>query len=357
MRRIVNLLAGLGVVLGSYSNAGASFHLIKIVEVYAGSAASPNAQYVVLQTYAVGETFVSGHSIQVFDATGAATPGGTFTFGSNLANGANQVKILIATAEAAAFFGLSADLTMTPVLARAGGKVCYDTIDCVAWGTYSGPSAGIGTPVNVPGGGLPLGRAVIRRLDVAGSATVLEGADDTNNNANDFVVGTPSPRNNAGSSGTVPSSTCGNGTPEGLEACDDANTTSGDGCSATCRLEIPKEASPSGDMTLAKGVGGAVIATYSPACGAMDHAAYAGSGPIAGGVSWTNSFCGLGTISPVVLPFADPPANSFLYFVIVAQTALAEGSYGRARPSGVERPEASGVGACDLPQVLSGACP
>ena len=31
--------------------------------------------------------------------------------------------------------------------------------------------------------------------------------------------------------------TCGNGVVEGTEECDDGNTTSGDGCSATCRLE------------------------------------------------------------------------------------------------------------------------
>src|SRR2546428_9962874 len=31
--------------------------------------------------------------------------------------------------------------------------------------------------------------------------------------------------------------TCGNGIVEGTEECDDGNTTSGDGCSATCQLE------------------------------------------------------------------------------------------------------------------------
>src|SRR3989475_2934755 len=35
------------------------------------------------------------------------------------------------------------------------------------------------------------------------------------------------------------SPTCGNGVVEGTEECDDGNTTSGDGCSATCQLENP----------------------------------------------------------------------------------------------------------------------
>jgi cysteine-rich repeat protein len=36
-----------------------------------------------------------------------------------------------------------------------------------------------------------------------------------------------------------PDPVCGNGTKEGSEACDDGNTTAGDGCSATCTVEEP----------------------------------------------------------------------------------------------------------------------
>src|SRR5690348_5757258 len=35
----------------------------------------------------------------------------------------------------------------------------------------------------------------------------------------------------------LPAATCGDGFVEGTEECDDGNTTSGDGCSATCQLE------------------------------------------------------------------------------------------------------------------------
>jgi cysteine-rich repeat protein len=42
---------------------------------------------------------------------------------------------------------------------------------------------------------------------------------------------------NRDAAGTVP--VCGNGLTEGGEQCDDANTTNGDGCSATCQLEGP----------------------------------------------------------------------------------------------------------------------
>jgi hypothetical protein len=41
--------------------------------------------------------------------------------------------------------------------------------------------------------------------------------------------------------------------------------------------------------------------------------------------------------------------------VIVANDAVAEGSYG-TDGAGAERPEAVGVGACDLPQALASRC-
>ena len=67
--------------------------------------------------------------------------------------------------------------------------------------------------------------------------TTLECCDDTGDSANDFVFGTPAPKNDAGTRGTLPASTCGNSTVEGLETCDDGNTAGGDGCSAVCRFE------------------------------------------------------------------------------------------------------------------------
>ena len=215
--------------------AQAVFHFMKVVEVFPGTAASPNAQYVVIQMYVSGQQFVSGHAVTVFNPAGS--PIATFTFPGNLPNGANQAKILIATPDAASFFGLSADLVMSPALLAAGGKVCFaDPVDCVAWGSYSGPATGVGTPFNVAAGLQP-GRAAIRRLNIAGSATVLDAGDDTNNCANDFVSGLPAPRNNAGMLGTIPSATCGNGIVQGLEQCDDGNLRNGDGCSSTCQAD------------------------------------------------------------------------------------------------------------------------
>jgi cysteine-rich repeat protein len=212
----------------------ANFHLMKVVEVFPGTAASPNAQYIVLQMYTGGQNVLMNHVATVFDAAGA--PIATLTFTSNVANGLNQDKVLIATTQAATFFNLTADLTMTAVLPSAGGKICFESVDCVAWGNYFGSASGVGTPYNASTG-LLSGRAAKRRLDISGSPSLLESTDDTDNSASDFATGLPAPANNARISGTIPASVCLNGVIEGLESCDDGNNNNADSCPNTCSFD------------------------------------------------------------------------------------------------------------------------
>lgn len=241
----------LGLIGAAATPALASFHLMKVVEVFPGTAVAPNAQYVVLQMYSGGQNAVGGHSVRIFDSAGAQVGGGVATFGTGVAFGANQDKIFIATAEAATFFNLSADLLIpAAVIPKAGGKICFDVIDCVAWGSFSGPSNGmvglVGPPLNptsAPGiepGGLIPGLAAVRRLDIVAPDTTLEPADDTDNSAANFKLSAPAPKNNARVTGTIPPNTCGNGVLEGLEQCDDNNTNDGDACSFDCATVIPK---------------------------------------------------------------------------------------------------------------------
>jgi cysteine-rich repeat protein len=225
--------------------AHANFHLMKVVEVFGGSTTKPNAQYVVLQMYNAGQNVLLNHKVHVFDAAGVLLQ--SFTFPANVANGTAQAKIVIATTDAQTLFNLTADLTMAPVIRAAGGKVCFEAIDCVAWGSYAkaGGDATVGTPVNSaaspiagqPVRGLVANRAIVRRLDIVAPNTTLQAGDDTNNSANDFLLGTPAPKNNANQTGTV-TATCGDSTIGGLESCDDGNTTAGDGCDAACTDEF-----------------------------------------------------------------------------------------------------------------------
>jgi cysteine-rich repeat protein len=217
--------------------ANAAFHLMKVVEVFGGTQAAPNAQYVVIQMHSGGQNQVGGHGISVFGPTGNLIQ--TFSFTGPVAVGTNQSKILIASPAAATFFNLTADLSMpNGSIPIAGGKVCFDSspVDCLAWGNYSGDLTGIGTPFNVATGLIPT-KAATRRLNVFGSPTILEASDDTDNCATDFLASVPTPRNNAGAAGTIPANTCPNMVIEGLEECDDGNANNGDGCSSACLLE------------------------------------------------------------------------------------------------------------------------
>ena len=219
-----------------------SFHLIKIKEVYAGSQASPNAQYVVLQMYAAGQNLVNGKEVRYFSRTGALL--NSFAFTANVPVALDQSTILVGFTDAATFFSVTLDRTVNPIMDPLGGKVCFHDpaglgdIDCVSWGSYTGNSGGVGTPANDPVG-LERGVAWRRRLDICGSPTILDGCDDTDDSANDFRPVTPAPRNNAGINGTIPTAVCGNSMVQSLEQCDDGNLSPGDGCSAVCRSEPP----------------------------------------------------------------------------------------------------------------------
>jgi hypothetical protein len=98
-------------------------------------------------------------------------------------------------------------------------------------------------------------------------------------------------------------------------------------------------------------VSGAIDVTYSVPCAATNHRIV--YGPLAGLASyaWSGTACDLGTTGSASF---DPGAGS-VFFVIVANDAVAEGSYG-TDGAGAERPEAVGVGACDLPQSLASRC-
>ncbi len=251
MRRVTLTLLTVLSVSASLWAKSSSFHLMKIKEVFPGCAASPNAQYIMLQMYSLGQNNTAGTEVRVFNSTGGLI--NSFTL-PNVANGTNQATILLAAPEALTFFSLPvADDTLpTPVIPLSGGKICFHDpslfgdIDCVSWGNYSGSSVGSGNPFSQLNG-LLSGQAMRRRLDICGSNTVLDFCDDTDNSINDFLFGIPAPRNNAGNNGTIPPSTCGNGIIEGLEGCDDNNTNPGDGCDPICQVEPPPCVNLKGD--------------------------------------------------------------------------------------------------------------
>jgi hypothetical protein len=194
-------LAGAVVALAALAPpAVASFHLIKVREVYPGGAGD---SYVELQMYAASQNFLGGHAMTVYDDAGALVHKSTFS--TSVANGANQSTVLIGGSGVQASFGLTPDLVDPELsLPGAGGAVCWNAggipADCVAWGSFSGGTAlqaATGTTVGSPvsPAGITAGKA-IRRTVQPGCPTLLEESDDSDSSLADFSEVTPGPRDN-----------------------------------------------------------------------------------------------------------------------------------------------------------------
>ncbi|HEX3608049.1 MAG TPA: hypothetical protein VHU14_00045 [Solirubrobacterales bacterium] len=192
------LAAGLLALAASLLLAGpasATFHEMSIREVYPGSLALPESEYVELQMWAPGQNMVEGHSLKTYKANG--TLSGTTTFAGDVPAAANQSTILLATPAAESQFGVVPDAAMVPgQLDPGGGAACWaESIDCVSWGNFSGA---LPSPAGLPAApsGIPDGMA-LRRTIAPGCATLLEPTDDRDNSAIDFSAVFPAPRPNS----------------------------------------------------------------------------------------------------------------------------------------------------------------
>ena len=200
--RFGRVLMVLAVVAGTAAlalPARASFHLIRISEVFAGTTDHLAADFVELTMISSGQDNVNGSRLAFYDSDGNLT--GTDDIDADLTDGDAGETILIASSEAATLFSVTADFTLDTSISGVGGKVCFegpafgpnrDVIDCASWGAFRGSSTGSGTPLRELG--IPLGAAMHRK----GSGASFT---DTANSANDFVLRQPSPRNFAGTLG------------------------------------------------------------------------------------------------------------------------------------------------------------
>ena len=202
--------AGVAISFALPATAAAVDHLIKLREVFAGSPTASGAQFIEAQFMNANQNLVAGNMFHVYGPTGTLID--TYTFAANVSGTATQSSLLVATPQATTFFGLDADLSMSPAIPRGGGKVCYEDvdnatagiIDCVSWGSYSGdpdPDPGSGDNTGnpfAPSTGIPFGHSAERDIS-AGNPSLLEAADDTGDSAADFLDrSNPVARNNAG---------------------------------------------------------------------------------------------------------------------------------------------------------------
>ena len=181
--------------------ASASFHLMKVREVYPAG----DASYVELQMFSAGEYLVAGHHLVTYNANG--TVANDFSLPSNVSiSSPNNSTVLIADSGYSAAFpsGPAADESDPNLnLSATGGAVCWtdgSPPDCVSWGNFTGP-----LPAHVPAlvvgnpaspAGVSAGKA-LRRSIVPACPTLLEAGDDSDDSATDFSEVTPLPRANA----------------------------------------------------------------------------------------------------------------------------------------------------------------
>jgi hypothetical protein len=181
--------------------AQATFHLIKVREVYPGT---DDDSYVELQMFAAGQNFLGGHAMKLYNASGALIH--TSTFSSTVSNAANQQTVLIGDTKVQQSFGVAPDLVDEGLaVPAAGGAACWNAggvpADCVAWGNFSGGGAlqaATGTSAGTPAspGGITAGKAIRRTIE-PGCPTLLEESDDSDVSATDFAEADPAPRNDS----------------------------------------------------------------------------------------------------------------------------------------------------------------
>jgi hypothetical protein len=194
MRRPGILIAALVFLLAlAWPGAAlATFHEMSIRELYPGSLAQPESEYVELQMWAPGQNLVGGHVLKTYNASGGVTSSNTFA--GDVSGSANQSTILLAAPAAETEFGVSADTALSAgELEPAGGAACWENLDCISWGNFSGS---LPSPAGAPAPAIPDGMA-LRRTIAPGCATLLEPTDDHDNSAVDFSAVFPAPRPNS----------------------------------------------------------------------------------------------------------------------------------------------------------------
>ncbi len=191
---VLPLLVAVAGLLLTAAPSRADFHLMSVREVYPGAA---NDSYVTLQMYSPGQTNLNGHQIAVYGPTGSTVT--TFTFSGGVAKGESQRTVLVADDGYAATFesGPAPDRTHAALnVPSTGGAVCFVSVDCVSWGSFSGSiSPPPGSPA-LPGGVAP-GSALRRTVSGGSCSNQLDAADDTDDSEEDFTLQAPHPRSNA----------------------------------------------------------------------------------------------------------------------------------------------------------------
>jgi RTX calcium-binding nonapeptide repeat (4 copies) len=203
-RRLIRIVLAaslaVGVSVATVSSASATYHLNKIRQIKGEGGASPDTSYIELQMYAPGQNLVGGHHITIWDQDalilGSAVPVADLPLsGPNPPFSDNQRTILIGdTAVAGRDFTLDLSTYLSTLSGGSpppwqAGAACFDTVDCVSWGAFTGAN-NLPDKTTPNGSELPATYSFQRKIS-AGCPTLLEDIDDTNNAQADFVAPGP----------------------------------------------------------------------------------------------------------------------------------------------------------------------
>jgi len=210
-RRAAAVLAVLG-CFAAPRPAEAFFHLAVIDEVMTSYDADPSVQFVEIKMLAASQNLVTNSVLGVFDSDGNFVQD-VLVVPSNVPNAGAGVRWIMGTSEFQTLSGLAPNFLISADLPTAGGMVCWGApgiipptntgwdrtnfanwIDCLAYGTYAGPSnIHIGNPTP---------------LDAEGHS--LRRISETDDNATDFSCVDPAnPTNNASASASLdPTARC-----------------------------------------------------------------------------------------------------------------------------------------------------
>jgi len=182
--------------------ASADHHLVKIAEVFPGTTAAPNTEYVELEMASSGQNVFGGTNatVTLFDADGGA-PTHTEGLNATLTNGQSGRRVLVSVNDIeTAFPGSGTDFLFNPgnFLTGAGGAACFKPddsfgasfIDCVSWGNFTGVGLPSTTGGNISPGGITNGQAVHRARQLCDVDLI-----DTNSPA-DWSEAAPGPQSN-----------------------------------------------------------------------------------------------------------------------------------------------------------------
>jgi len=195
--------------------AFAAHHLAEISEVMVGFDGNPNVQYVEInQRAALSQNFVQGTILTAFGPTGSFL-GVVLTVPGNVNPGLDR-KWVMGTAAFETASGIQADFEfpagpMSPV----GGMVCWGGlglidqtnpnhyVDCVAYGTYTGPVVPSPPKTSLPAGDCQQSLTRVIPTTTFNAPNPPDGTWADGNNSTDFALAAPSPQNDAGLIGTL----------------------------------------------------------------------------------------------------------------------------------------------------------